>query len=43
MLCHLHCELDAGIGAAGYIPGFRAEIEALAKHLLELQKVLLVA
>ena len=43
MLCHLHRELNAGVGAAGYTPGFGSKIESLAKDFLELQKVLLIA
>ena len=43
MLCHLHRELNAGVRAAGYAPRFGSKIEALAKDLLELHKVLLVA
>ena len=42
MLCHLHCELNARVWATGYTPRLGSIIEALAKDLLELQKVLLV-
>ena len=43
MLCHLHRKLHAGVRAAGYTPRLGSKIEALAKHFLKLQKVLLVA